>query len=239
MEYLKAFYGLVGAPYPKLSLVVVCLLFAIVGGALWAATAHQYTKEQAERKPSSQAMDRSPQSTRASKDIPDAIEGAGTTSTEDDSMGRKNKNDQTRIEQRTSGPNSPAIVTTGPNSPVTVQPTPNPYVPVVWYDPNGAKHVQKGNVFSVENGELATFPRFVELEQQQNWGDLRVLAEEAIVRAPEWLTAYVFSGVAHAQLGHTAAAIEKLEVVERNGARDEAYSNALVLLADLRARRSK
>jgi hypothetical protein len=45
MEWLKAFYGAVGANYPLLSLIIVAVIGAIASGAVWWVVGEQYQKD--------------------------------------------------------------------------------------------------------------------------------------------------------------------------------------------------
>jgi hypothetical protein len=68
------------------------------------------------------------------------------------------------------------------------------------------------------------------LESEKNWKELRTLAEQQIKKTPDWLTPYLFSGVAEANLGNKAAAIARLKYVRDQAAGNPDYADAERLL---------
>jgi hypothetical protein len=140
------------------------------------------------------------------------------------------------IEQHSSGPESPNVATFGNNSPVTITKKPNPYVPVIYYEFNGAKHVQQGASGEVILGdEYMIFPRFGQLEAEQKWQELLDACEQQIGKSPEWLTPYLFAGVAYANLGQKDRAIKLLEHVEKQaGGNKDYYEDASRILRILK-----
>ncbi|MFZ0271396.1 MAG: hypothetical protein WB524_20185 [Acidobacteriaceae bacterium] len=47
VEWLKAIYGFAGAEHPKASLIVVIVLSAFLGGAIWRFAGYMYVKDHA------------------------------------------------------------------------------------------------------------------------------------------------------------------------------------------------
>jgi len=113
-----------------------------------------------------------------------------------------------RVTQRNvSGPN---VIAGGD---VTINPRPDPNLPTVVYDAGGYKHVSRpaAGQFSVEPGESAAFPKIKSLNEDKRWKPLAELCETEISAFPEWLTPYLFAGVAYANLGDRANATERLK----------------------------
>lgn len=54
IEWLKAIYETFGSPYPRLSLVLVMVISALLGGAIWQFAAKQATKSSPTRTSPSQ-----------------------------------------------------------------------------------------------------------------------------------------------------------------------------------------
>jgi len=152
---------------------------------------------------------------------------------EQHSQGGKSPN----ISQQSAGANSPNVVTLGDNSPatVTINPEVNPNAAVTTYDFNGVKHIQeRNNSTAVVGDEMGVFQKISELQQNKDWIHLRDLCEESIHKYPQWLTPYLFSGVAFANLGDKKKAIERLEYVHQKAGGREDYKDAERLLAQLR-----
>lgn len=106
--------------------------------------------------------------------------------------------------------------------------------PTVGYDFNGIKHEREQNCGATTPGEFAIFQILKELEKGGHWIEVRDVCEEQIRRTPEWLTPYLCSGVAHANLGQHNEAIRRLEYVERMAAGNPEYSAATRVLTELR-----
>jgi hypothetical protein len=103
------------------------------------------------------------------------------------------------------------------------------------YDFNGAKRVQSGGASSVTAGaEFGVFQRLVELEKSKDYPEIIRVAEAQIARTPEWLTPYLFLGVAFANTGKRSDAIKYLEFVVKQSAGDPQYKEATDFLAKLR-----
>jgi len=110
----------------------------------------------------------------------------------------------------------------------------------VTYDFNGVRHVQQGHRFRVITGEeFEVFQQLQRLEMEQDWPAVVEICEAEIEKTPEWLTPYLCCGVAHANLGHTEAAIHRLELVERESGGNPLYSAASRILMQLRMEEPK
>lgn len=104
------------------------------------------------------------------------------------------------------------------------------------YQFNGAKLEKYGNrTISTGGPELATFQEIQNLYNQADWRALAEKCDAQIVKTPEWLTPYLYSGVAHGKLGEKAIAIEKLEFVVKHAGSDPSYVDAARNLAILKA----
>lgn len=123
---------------------------------------------------------------------------------------------------------------------VTINPEVNPYAPVVTYEFNGFKHVSRpaAGEFTAESGESEAFRKIMSLNEARNWKALAELCETEIRTTPEWLTPYLFAGVAYANLGDLEKATERLEHFNKhaNGVPDYAgsYAESTRLLEQLR-----
>lgn len=105
------------------------------------------------------------------------------------------------------------------------------------YDYNGAKRVQSGGDASVVVGaEVGVFQQLVDLEKRRDYPAIIRLAKGQIAKTPEWLTPYLFLGVAYANTGDRKLAIKNLEYVVDQSAGDPYYKHAVELLAKLRAK---
>jgi hypothetical protein len=128
------------------------------------------------------------------------------------------------IEQRTEGANSPIV-----NSPITVNPEVNAYAPVTIYDFRGNKKVIADggtNVKAYFADQEQNFKEMIELQNSKNWAGLRDFCEKQIKTTPEWLTPYLLSGIAHANLGDKSRAIELLSFVNKKAAGNADYQDA-------------
>ncbi len=103
------------------------------------------------------------------------------------------------------------------------------------YDFNGGKRDQRPGYSRVTVGEEAVvFETMARLQNEHDWSELLKIAEAQIKKTPDWLTPYLFSGVANAQLGRRSAAIERLEFVVDQSAGDPNYGDAARILSALR-----
>jgi len=103
------------------------------------------------------------------------------------------------------------------------------------HDFNGAKRVQSGGHFSVVAGpELGVFQELIDLEKSKDYPSIIRLAKAQILKTPEWLTPYLFLGVAYANTGDRKNAVKNLEYVVNQAAGDPQYKNAEELLSRFR-----
>jgi hypothetical protein len=102
------------------------------------------------------------------------------------------------------------------------------------YDYNGAKRDQRPGVSSATAGpEVAVFQQFLELQKQQRWKEVLELAEGQITKTPDWLTPFLFSGIAKLNLGNRDAGIKRLEYVKGEGEGNPQYADAARILSQL------
>jgi hypothetical protein len=241
-ETVKAIHEALGITSPKIFIATVTVLFALIGFVAAEIVERGY-QNTLRRNSASTA----PQ--QAITPTPSILTpSAGTVSPDNPPLPRKKnpprKKDRPKegtinLEQRSVGPNSPNIATFGDNSPVTLNSKPNPYAPIVYYDFNGVKHVQQGTNFRAEAGDqYNAFLQFAELEKKKDWTGLRDLAEAQMVKAPEWLTAYIAAGTAYANLGEIAEATKRLQyVVDNAPPNDSHYAAAGKILNQIRQQR--
>ncbi len=105
------------------------------------------------------------------------------------------------------------------------------------FDYNGARRVspRPGHINLVQGPEVEAYKRMVELQGAKEWPALRALAERQIRSTPEWLTPYLFLGVAHANLGNRSEALRAFQHVVTKAHGDPAYSEAEQLIKRLQA----
>jgi hypothetical protein len=176
-----------------------------------------YKKEQSPQKPSVNTLPQSPQGKKMGKEL-------------EEKPAQKSKAKSDRLSNVQIIKDSPGAVQIS-NSPITINPKTNPYAPIITYDFNGAKRVQDRNNFSTIIGEEYTvFQRLLELQSKKDWISLRDICEVQIKNTPEWLTPYLFSGIASANLGEKTKAILKLRYVENQASGIPEYSDASKIL---------
>lgn len=136
------------------------------------------------------------------------------------------------ITATTNAPDSAAVgINTGT---VTVNPPLNPYAPIHTYDFNGARRTSEMGKQVVDAGEeINVFQNIVQLQTQKDWQRLRDVCEEQIKKTPEWLTPYLFAGVAYMNLGESTKATERLTYVKTKAGGNPAYADADQLLIKL------
>ena len=95
------------------------------------------------------------------------------------------------------------------------------------YDFNGVKRdVRPGFTSAAAGEEFSAFQRMRALEAEHRWTELLDTAEEQIKKTPDWLTPYLFSGIADANLERNSAAIERLSFVRDQAAGNPEYADA-------------
>lgn len=104
------------------------------------------------------------------------------------------------------------------------------------YDFNGTKRVTTGpgHIFIETGLEFEIFKKINELEKQRNYPELKNICEQQIIKTPEWLTPYLYLGLAFANMGNKEKAIEMFEYVLRNAPDDPAYAQAKEFLKKLK-----
>lgn len=104
------------------------------------------------------------------------------------------------------------------------------------FDFNGAKRTttRPGHI-SVDAGqEVSVFQNMAKLEQKRDFSGLIFVCEEQIKKTPDWLTPYLFLGIAYANIGQKENAIKNLEYVLENAPEDPAYAQAAEILKKLK-----
>lgn len=224
VEWLAWLYGKAFQNHAYIGGIVVVAAFAVIGLVLWIRGVDKY-KEEHQRPPDSHAEEAKPSS--ASRRKPDNPASP--------SPGGRSERPKITVEQHSTGPDSPNVAMFGNNSPVTITRKPNPHIATVWYDFNGAKHIQQGTSGEVVIGEEYTiFPRLEQLQTGQKWQELIELCEQQMTRSPEWLTPYVFAGVGYANLGQKDTAIKRLEYVAQHAEGNKDYEDAARILRILK-----
>ena len=95
------------------------------------------------------------------------------------------------------------------------------------YDFQGAKRDTRPGVFNVTYGEESeTFTQIDRLEKEKKYPELLSLCKKQIAKTPEWLTPYLFLGLAQANMGMKKEAILNFEYVIKNAPGDPAYQQA-------------
>lgn len=100
------------------------------------------------------------------------------------------------------------------------------------YDFNGAKRetTKPGHINLTTGPEIGIFQKLVALEKQKKYHEIIEICENQIKKTPEWLTLYLFLGVAHANTGNKIKAIELFNYVNKNAPDDPDYRRAKELL---------
>jgi len=105
------------------------------------------------------------------------------------------------------------------------------------YDFNGAKRKTAGGMINMTAGpEVEIFNRMRTLKQSGDYQGLIDLCEQQIEKTPDWLTPYLFAGVAYANIGAKVKAVMHLRHVADNAPGDPNYVKASTLLQQLESR---
>jgi len=104
------------------------------------------------------------------------------------------------------------------------------------YDFNGAKRTttRPGHISLNVGPETEVFRKISELEKQRNYPEIINICEQQITKTPEWLTPYLFLGIAYANIGNKTKAKEFFEYVLKQAPGDPAYKQAEVFLGKLK-----
>jgi len=102
------------------------------------------------------------------------------------------------------------------------------------YDFNGGKRQQvPGRNIVVAGEETAVFQQMMSFNGAKDWSGLLNLADAQILKTPNWLTPYLFSGIANLNLGNGEAGIARLEFVRAQSAGHPDYADADRILKQL------
>ena len=102
------------------------------------------------------------------------------------------------------------------------------------YDFNGTKRQQvPGRSVAVGGEEIGVFQQMMSLNGAKDWSGLLDLADAQILKTPNWLTPYLFSGIANLNLGNRDAGIARLEFVRAQSAGHPDYADADRILKQL------
>jgi len=103
------------------------------------------------------------------------------------------------------------------------------------YDFNGVKRENTaGGTTATVGEETSVFQNLINLEKSKKFGEIIPLCEKQIVKTPEWLTPYLFLGIAYANIGNINKAIENLEYVIDNAPGDPQYAKAGEILKSIK-----
>ncbi len=103
------------------------------------------------------------------------------------------------------------------------------------YDFNGVKRENTaGSHTAIMGEEASVFNKLIALEKDKKFGEIISICEQQIKTTPEWLTPYLFLGVAYANTGGIDKAIENLEYVITNAPGDPQYAQANEILSQIK-----
>ena len=103
------------------------------------------------------------------------------------------------------------------------------------YGFGGEKRETVGGNISVTVGEEnSVFQQMTKLQKEGKWHELMSLCNSQITKTPEWLTPYLYLGVAEANLGMKNEAISNFEYVIKNAPGDPNYQEANELIRKLK-----
>ena len=126
------------------------------------------------------------------------------------------------VSQQSSGDKSPNVIAGGD---VTIEAARDPNEPIVFYEPNGAKHIQIGGTFSIDPTLRDTvFPTIRSLYENEQWRELVDTCEAEIEANPDWLTPYLFAGIGYVNLKDEPAATKRLEHFWKRSAQIRDYA---------------
>ncbi|WP_034994901.1 hypothetical protein [Beijerinckia mobilis] len=103
------------------------------------------------------------------------------------------------------------------------------------YDFNGAhrQNLGSGRIQTTIGHETEVFGIIISLYKNQEWPKLEDICEGQIKLTPNWLTPYMFSGIALAQLGEYKKAEERLSFVVEQAGNDPSYRDAANFLEEV------
>lgn len=130
-----------------------------------------------------------------------------------------------------SEPGSIAIGRDNLGTAIVNNPPVNPNAPIITFDFNGGRRSFHQGELSVDmEDEYVEFQRIIELHNKKDWPALLQLTEARIRKTPEWLTPYLFSGIALANLHRYEEMVQRLEYVKEKSAGSEDYKDATRIL---------
>jgi len=104
------------------------------------------------------------------------------------------------------------------------------------YDFKGTKRETKaGHINLIQGKEIAVFKTMSKLQNEKNYIELVTVCENQIKETPEWLTPYLFLGVAYDNLDKKDKAIQMYEYVKENSFGDSEYADAYYFLGQIYA----
>ena len=105
------------------------------------------------------------------------------------------------------------------------------------YDFNGAKRetTRPGHISLKFGSEFEVFKKIQELEEKKHYGELVKICEKQIKETPEWLTPYLYLGIALDNLGYKDRAIDIFEYVKENSFGNPKYSHVNEFLEKLKS----
>ena len=95
------------------------------------------------------------------------------------------------------------------------------------YDFKGVKRdIAPGRINAIIGEETEVFAKMFNLEKEKKYSELSSLCKKQISKTPEWLTPYLFLGIAEANMGNKDDAISNFEYVIANAPDDPDYKQA-------------
>ncbi len=105
------------------------------------------------------------------------------------------------------------------------------------WDFNGVRREGRaGSMAAILGDEVGVFQELTRLEKEGKHAEVIALATKQIERTPDWLTPYLARGVAYANIDEVQKAVADLEHVVDQAAGDPDYSQAGVVLQQLKGR---
>jgi len=104
----------------------------------------------------------------------------------------------------------------------------------VTYDFVGMKRETGPGIIRGSKGRQPVYLKIKELRNQNRWDELIEVCEQEMKTTPEWLTPYLYAGVAYANIGSREKAIKLLLHVQREAAGDPQYQEVDSLLKQLK-----
>jgi peptidyl-tRNA hydrolase len=105
------------------------------------------------------------------------------------------------------------------------------------FDFNGGhrQNMGGGSTVLTVGPEAMVFQTILKLYEAKDWNSLKKTCDEQVLKTPNWLTPYLFSGIADANLGLLDEARVRFEYVISKAGNDPHYSDAARLLAEMKS----